>query len=195
MRHNLGNRESDAPKGGLAEPASPFFFLRHGESANNRLDIVNGWTDCPLSDAGRDQARSVAGRLAGQEIAVIYTSPLLRARETAEIVADAAGARIVVLENLKERNWGALENRPRAELTDYFMVPAGGESWEVYRARVWQSLCAAAMPAHALIVGHAGTMRVLRYCLGIGDVTSRVPNAHLLRFAQVRRGAWSFDPV
>ena len=174
--------------------ASPFFFLRHGESANNQLDIVNGWTDCPLSEAGREQARAVAATVGETGIAAVYCSPLVRARETAEIVAAGARLKPIVVEGLKERNWGALECRPRAELTDYFMVPEGAESWETYRERVWGSLTGLGLPANALIVGHAGTMRVLRYCLGVGDVVSRVPNAHLLRFTMDEDGAWTFAP-
>ena len=172
---------------------SPFYFLRHGQSANNLLDIVNGWTDCSLSDAGREQARAVAATISGAGITAVYCSSLVRARETAEIVAGAAGLTPIVVEGLKERNWGALENRPRAELTDYFMVPEGAESWEAYRARVWGTLASLGLPANALIVGHAGTMRVLRYCLGIGDVAGRIPNACLLRFLKDDEGAWSFE--
>ena len=74
------------------------------------------------------------------------------------------------------------------------MVPEGAESWETYRERVWGSLSGLGLPANALIVGHAGTMRVLRYCLGVGDVVSRVPNAHLLRFTMDEDGAWAFAP-
>ena len=171
---------------------SPFIFLRHGESENNRLNLINGWTDCPLSEAGRDQARGVAKQLAGRNIELIYASPLLRARETAEIVAAKTGAKIIIAEGLKERNWGIIENSPRSELTDYFMVPEGAEGWEAYRDRVLACLSAVNIAPKSLIVGHAGTMRVLRSCLGIGDVKGRVPNAHLLRFVREHDGNWSF---
>ena len=174
--------------------ASPFFFLRHGESANNQLNIVNGWTDCPLSETGREQARAVAATVGGTGITAVYCSPLIRARETAEIVAAGARLEPIVIEGLKERNWGTLECRPRAELTDYFMVPEGAESWDVYRERVWGTLSGLGIPANALVVGHAGTMRVLRYCLGIGDAAGRIPNASLLRFTQDNQNAWSFAP-
>ena len=179
----------------LGTLSSPFYFLRHGESANNQLDIVNGWTDCALSEFGREQARGVAATITGRGIELVYTSPLIRARETAEIVAGPTAASVIVVEGLKERNWGVLENRPRSEVTDYFMVPEGAESWEIYRDRVWGSLCDLAMPSNALIVGHAGTMRVLRYSLGIGDITSRIPNARLLRFEPDTAGIWSFYEV
>lgn len=175
--------------------SAPFYFLRHGESANNQLDIVNGWTDCALSEVGREQARGVAARIGDKGIEVVCSSPLIRARETAEIVAAASGARLAVVEGLKERNWGIFENQPRSQVTDYFMVPEGGESWEIYRDRVWNALVALPMQQNTLIVGHAGTMRVLRYSLGIGDITSRIPNARLLRFEPGATGVWSFREV
>ncbi|MBM3545146.1 MAG: histidine phosphatase family protein [Alphaproteobacteria bacterium] len=178
---------------GICSP--PFYFLRHGESANNQLDIVNGWTDCALSEAGREQARGIAATIGDKGIGIVYSSPLIRARETAEIVAAAARACVIVVEDLKERNWGVLESQPRSLVTDYFMVPEGAESWETYHGRVWGALSALPVPQNTLIVGHAGTMRVLRYSLGIGDIKSRIPNARLLRFEKDDGGAWSFCEV
>lgn len=174
---------------------SPFYFLRHGESENNLLDRVNGWTDSALTAHGRSQAEAAAARLVGANIRLVLTSPLSRARETAEIVAARIGAPVHVIEALMERNWGVLENGPRAQLTDYFMVPEGGESWDEYRTRVWDALTGPAMVAGALVVGHAGTMRVLRHGLRIGDVTDRLPNALPVRFARAVDGAWGFAPV
>lgn len=174
---------------------SPFFFLRHGESENNQLDLVNGSTDCPLTERGRDQAREAAALLAGHRIGRIFTSPLARARETAAAVAEPAGAGIDIVEGLQERHWGVLECQPRSRLTDYFMVPEGAESWETYRDRVTAALIGLALPARALLVGHAGTMRVLRHGLAIGDVTDRLPNAAPVRFAESADGRWSFEPV
>ena len=171
---------------------SPFFFLRHGESENNRRDLVNGWTDCALTDRGREQARAAVPVLQGENIALVITSTLSRTRETAQIVADALGADVQTHDGLKERNWGVLENGPRAALTDYFSVPEGAESWEQYRARVWNTLRSLTLPAHSLIVGHAGTMRVLRDRLKIGDVQDRLPNAVPVRFTQDSTGVWSF---
>lgn len=173
----------------------PLFFLRHGESENNRLDLVNGSTDCALTERGRAQAREAAARLVGRGIATILSSPLARAHETAAIVAERIGAEICIVEQLRERHWGVLECQPRARLTDYFMVPEGAESWEVYRERVTAALIGLSLPERALLVGHAGTMRVLRHGLAIGDVTHRLPNAAPVCFKREPDGRWSFAPV
>jgi probable phosphoglycerate mutase len=171
--------------------------LRHGESENNKLDRVNGWTDSALTEYGREQANTAARKLREQEeeIGLVVTSPLARARVTSEIVAEILGADLRVVEGLRERCWGVLENGPRAALTDYFMVPEGGESWEEYRDRVWQAISVLELPARSLLVGHAGTMRVLRDRLGIGDVTDRLPNAAPVRFERSKAGTWRYVPI
>lgn len=174
---------------------SPFHFLRHGESVNNASDRVNGVTDCALTERGREQARDAARHLRGIGISSVLTSPLVRARETAEIVAAGLGLEVRVVDGLTERNWGALENQPRAMLTDYFMVPDGGESWHDFRSRVWRALTLADVPANGLIVAHAGTARVLRHGLGIGDVTDRLPNTLPVRFRCGGDGEWRLEPV
>lgn len=190
-------RQFGAPAPGRAtkESASlnaPFFFLRHGESENNKLDVVNGWTNCALTEKGRAQAHTAAQSLIGLDIPVVITSPLLRARETAEIVGEALGVDVEVVAGLKERNWGVLENGPRSALTDYFMVPDGGESWDQYRLRVWPALRDARFPPRSLLVGHAGTARVLRSVLSIPDTVERIPNAVPVCF-RINGGYWEME--
>lgn len=171
-------------------PAS-FFFLRHGESENNLKDLVNGQTDSLLTEGGRRQAHAAGLELNKCGVAAIVCSPLRRARETAEIVDSYVGVGIRVLAGLKERNWGCLENRPRYMLEDYFSVPEGAESWEEYRARVWRTISAAGLQPGSLICGHAGTMRVLRDALGIGDVKGRLPNAVPVQFERSQTETWT----
>ena len=58
--------------------------IRHGETAWNRDEVFRGRADVPLSERGREQAQRLAGALAGRPIEAVYSSPLCRARETAE---------------------------------------------------------------------------------------------------------------
>lgn len=66
------------------------YFLRHGESAGNIARIAQGRADFPLTDQGRDQAARAGRWFAERHVDLILSSPLLRASETAEIIARKA---------------------------------------------------------------------------------------------------------
>jgi broad specificity phosphatase PhoE len=86
------------------------YFARHGESEANLLgEFSNTGTKHPLTPKGVAQAHALAGLLAPQQIAKIYTSPILRAVETATILAQALNATIETTEALREWSVGVLE--------------------------------------------------------------------------------------
>ena len=92
---------------------------RHGETDWNNEGILQGWTDVPINDNGRRQARELADTLAGERLSRIYTSPLRRAAETAEIIAGLWHmAPPTGHEGLKERNFGTVQGRPKRELAE-----------------------------------------------------------------------------
>lgn len=98
-----------------------FYFVRHGETDWNSLGKIQGQTDIPLNENGRAQARALASRLAGLGIEHIYSSPLLRAKETANIINEKVGVeRIVVNLLIKEVSFGDLEGKVYEEFTDEF---------------------------------------------------------------------------
>ena len=145
-----------------APPPSPFLFLRHGRTALNAEDRVCGATDVPLDAVGRAQAREAAAHLARMSIGSIWTSPLARARATAEAVAAATGAPLHVLPGLAERDWGVWEGGPRAALRRA-MPPrpmARGQPRSSHRTRTALTRDRPA-PVLVLVVAHSGTARVL----------------------------------
>lgn len=90
----------------------PFYYIRHGESEGNVLKLCQGQLDFALTELGRDQAHAAAESLRGRGITTIYFSPLIRAAETAQIIADCIGIKkIVAVSGLKERSWGVLEGK------------------------------------------------------------------------------------
>jgi broad specificity phosphatase PhoE len=92
------------------------FFARHGESRANVLhEISNRGLKHPLTPAGREQAAGLAQALAHRSIDRIYTSPILRAIETAVIVAHHLGVEYEVNEALREYDMGYLEGRSDEE--------------------------------------------------------------------------------
>jgi probable phosphoglycerate mutase len=91
--------------------------VRHGETDWNISGILQGWTDVPINETGRRQARELAAAFAGTGFASVWTSPLIRSSETAEIVAGLLGLPAPeVHAGLKERHFGAVQGVPKAEL-------------------------------------------------------------------------------
>jgi broad specificity phosphatase PhoE len=82
------------------------YLIRHGQTATNRAQIIQGWDSEPLNARGRRQAQLTGARLVQASIGAIYTSPLGRARETAEIIGQAVGVRPIVVAGLREMDTG-----------------------------------------------------------------------------------------
>ncbi len=99
-------------------------MVRHGATSRTAEDRFSGAEGVDLSDDGRRQV----GALAEQTIAAIYTSPLSRTRETAEILARRSGLPITARDGLREIGHGHWEGMTRAEVEDRF--PGEYATWE-----------------------------------------------------------------
>ena len=87
--------------------------IRHGQTEWSATGKHTGLTDIPLTEIGREEARAASQTLTGWNVAQAYTSPLLRARETAELVAPRCG--LIVDENLVEWDYGIYEGETTPE--------------------------------------------------------------------------------
>lgn len=97
--------------------AKDFYIFRHGETELNRRRRWQGsGTDYDLTEDGVSQAEELSAKLAGKGIEVIYSSPLLRARHTAEIAARMLKVPVKTETDLRECFYGEAEGRPIAEL-------------------------------------------------------------------------------
>lgn len=85
------------------------FVTRHGQTQYNIEVRICGRSNVKLTDKGIAQAHELAEQMRDTKIDVILSSPLIRARETAQIVADAIGAPIEVDERLAERDYGVID--------------------------------------------------------------------------------------
>ena len=92
------------------------YFVRHGESEANVLRVISnrGWRH-PLTEKGRCQAHDLADRLCEAGIRRIYTSPLQRAVQTAQILAKTLGIEVEISDGLREFDCGIAEGRSDAE--------------------------------------------------------------------------------
>lgn len=151
------------------------YFARHGESVGNKKNLFYGWTDYPLTEDGYAQALLLGEKLRKTELARCYTSPLIRASETARLCMQDRDVPIVVLDDLREQFMGTLEdttleenmvNQPeliRAMLSDWTKVaPPGGESYETLEKRAMACLNDIVSTGEdALIVAHNGVLATM----------------------------------
>ncbi|MDW8031858.1 MAG: histidine phosphatase family protein [Candidatus Bipolaricaulota bacterium] len=161
------------------------FLVRHGETQWNAELRVMGQLDIPLNERGRAQAHRTAELLAHEEFAVIYSSDLVRAIETAQIIAAPHHLDVITVPELREARYGLWEGLTRDEVLKKFpheyemrrkdpsnFRPSGGESRrELYEraAKIFSELVARHPHQKILIVSHGGTIRaILRYALGLG---------------------------
>jgi alpha-ribazole phosphatase len=175
-------------------------LARHGETTWNKDRRFQGQLDVELNDTGREQARALAEASRDHGFAALYTSPLVRARETAEIVGAALGLEARVDDRLKEVDVGDWEGRYKEELErdqpeawaafvragEDYRFP-GGESLSEQQERVIAALVditqAGDLPA--LVVAHRGVIRcALAHTHNRGLDTYHewaVPNGELIR--------------
>jgi probable phosphoglycerate mutase len=170
----------------LIEPAMkhmPVVFLRHGETDWNVAGRLQGHRDIPLNDNGRGQARrnglAIVENFPDIRDFDFVASPLVRARETMEIVRrllglEPAGYRLDG--RLKEVHYGSWEGFTNEVIAErdpqivamrradiWRFVPSGGESYELLAERVGEWFATLDRPA--VVVAHGGVGRVLRHRL------------------------------
>ncbi len=91
------------------------YLVRHGETDWNVEKRIQGRVDRPLNETGKEQARMAGQKLASLRAAAIYSSPLLRAQHTAELIAGFQACPLRLEENLREAAYGACEGLTQKE--------------------------------------------------------------------------------
>ena len=158
-------------------------LVRHGETERNREGRVLGHGAQSLTDEGRRPAVALARALSRESITTIYSSPLKRAVETAEVIGDKLGLPVQVAADLAEVDAGALDGLNSGEMrTGYpdFMalwdrdpgsaVMPGGESLAQVQQRAWrsvQSFLGEHPEANVVAVSHNFTIGTL-VCKALG---------------------------
>jgi len=156
------------------------YLVRHGQTESSAKHAYSGQADIPLTELGRRQAREAGEQLRGAGVDRIYTSPLARAADTAEAIAQATGATLEVEQGLLEVDYGPLEGLDRDRAQERF-----GEAFRAWREdpfgspvdgmeRLEDALARARSATdHALaaserpvLVGHQGILRLVLIALG-----------------------------
>jgi broad specificity phosphatase PhoE len=187
-----------------------FYLVRHGESEWNAQNRLCGRSDVPLSEVGRRQATSVAERLKATPFEAFYSSPLLRAFETARLISESVGLEPVRDPRLVELDYGqwegmtlakVIEGNPEAfgawDADPAQLAPPGGETGLEAQQRVVSFLdfAAAKHPqGHVLVAFHKTVCRLaICYALGIAPSEYRrrlVLHNAALSIIQPRSDGW-----
>jgi isoleucyl-tRNA synthetase len=143
---SLKQLQDYVPKSG-----NKYFMMRHGEAEHNVNNIMSSSADDPyrLTEKGRQQVKDAIGKLKKERIDYIFTSPLIRAKETAEMIAEALGippSAVISEERIHENLGGIFEKKSieewheyRSRLTDEEKIThafEGGESWQDIQKRM-----------------------------------------------------------
>ncbi len=179
-------------------PETPFWFLRHGETDYNAKGLSQGALDISLNDTGRAQAKAAAPLLAGRGIVRIFSSPMIRTRETTAIVNETLNLPVTFEPELREVIFGGMEGKPLmpwfVEWMEGRATPEGAESFAELTVRVRGMLGGILrLPGPVLIVAHGGVFRAVRDILGLSR-EGLTPNAVPLYCEPGPRG-WRVAPA
>lgn len=146
------------------------YITRHGETKRNAEQRVLGRTDDPLSEKGLAQAAELAEKMKDIEVDMIFVSPLSRARQTAQAVADVKGLIPIVDDRLIETNFGDFEGVERwceayqNAKRDHFKRYPNGESYFDMAYRIYNFLFEIRekyADKKVLVVSHGGVCRII----------------------------------
>lgn len=154
------------------------YLVRHGETLANRQGILQGWSNNPLDDTGEKQAAALVARAERVPLAAIYTSDLIRTRQTAAPLAQARGIQPIVLPGLREVSFGKwdghhldeIQEKDPETLRDIFLKPAqvdleAEEDLYASQKRGWKTfkgLVEKMEPDTSILcVSHGGLIRLL----------------------------------
>ena len=168
-----------------SEAGHGIYLARHGETAYNHEGRFQGQQQIPLNDTGRAQAAELAERALPYGFRALWCSPLLRARETADVVAHRIGLEPVEDPRLMETDAG--------DWTDRFFVDVRGEAPELFDA------FAAAQPGFAFPGGESFSEQETRVGAVLLEVEAGelpalvVCHGMVIRAAFMVRGATTFE--
>lgn len=150
-------------------------FVRHGKTKYNDLKTVTGWANPPLNEEGIEQAKHTATEI-GTSYDEMYSSDLLRCKQTAEILNKQLMVPLFFDTRLRERNFGSLEGKTFEEMDptlalkekdknqEYNYRPFGGESIEDVKQRVFSfisEMLKKRKDKKILVVTSGGVIRLL----------------------------------
>jgi broad specificity phosphatase PhoE len=153
-----------------------YYILRHGESRGNVKNIVSCWPEKfynPLTKKGQDQIKDVAGKLKTKNVDIIFCSPILRAKQTAEIIGKRLGLEPKIDKRLRELGFGIFNHKSIEEFVKHFAKhvdriknrPPKGENYQDVTKRMFRffkDINKKYKGKNILIVSHQAPLLLLR---------------------------------
>lgn len=155
------------------------FVARHGQSESNVNGVYDGTRNSPLTDEGREQVRKASLFFLKKKIGGIFSSPLGRARESAEIISETIGMPVTIIPAFREMDFGIFQGQSRKSMEelfpDFFLqrsksphcklytpYPSGESYFNVYTRAVSAFAELLATRENFVIVGHESVNRIIR---------------------------------
>lgn len=148
------------------------YFVRHGQTELDELDIILGQKDIVINDDGINQSNNLANALSTCYIDNIISSDLKRAQQTAEIINTKINKKVILDSRLRERNYGILEGKLRNKLDSstwyilkkYPEILRAESNQEMYD-RIKSFFEQTNFEKNTIIVTHIGVLRMILYYL------------------------------
>ncbi len=181
----------------------PFYYIRHGQTDWNVEGRFQGSQDIPLNDEGIGQAHRAKTLLENLPITHIYSSPLIRARATADIANSVLNLDITEISGLQECGFGVLEGTLRGPNNTYSedwrqgMTPDKAETYVDFTARVFAAFNSVLENAGTpLIVAHGAVFWPVHSHMQL-DLEVTLPNAIPIHLTPPAKGSgcWSMENV
>jgi broad specificity phosphatase PhoE len=153
------------------------YIVRHGTTDWNQSGRIQGHLDPPLNAAGRTQAQRISERLASLDATALYSSDLQRTYETAQIISQTTGVRIIQKTSLREMHFGRWQGWTFQQIREqdpagyaarranpYDVPPPGGETWRRFydrAVRAVEEILATTEAERLIVVTHSGICTVL----------------------------------
>ena len=171
------------------------YVVRHGATDWNQLGRIQGHLDIPLNKTGRAQAHLASIRLTALGATALYSSDLLRAYETAQVIGEATGLQVVQKPGLREINFGVWQGLSSAQIREqdpdvyaarhaspHDVAPAGAETWRRFYDRAVRAayeILAATEARRVIVVTHSGVCTALGlHALGLDCTGKRTFDSH-----------------
>ena len=169
------------------------YFVRHGQTHHNINRLATGHIDVSLSEEGIQQAEKLTAEIPN-DFNIIYSSDLIRCKQTSDILNEKLGLEIIYDARLRERDFGSLAGKPietfssdlreKDKKQEYNYRPYGGESVEDVRVRVFDfinELLKNKNQEKILVVTSGGIIRLLHNLVN-KEIHERIHNASIHEF-------------